>query len=146
MKGVEIDFVVVDSLFAMKLYEKLFEVEIVEKTNFPTGQNEIVFNIYGTRFHMLDENKEFGLVAPGKEGVNSVWFNLVVPNIKVVHNKALKFGCIEIQPVTELKDYGVSNSIFKDPFGYVWMLHEIHRKVSFDERLKIFEEEGFGNR
>ena len=39
MVGVGIDFVVPNSLDALALYEKIFEVERVEVTNFDQGQN-----------------------------------------------------------------------------------------------------------
>jgi PhnB protein len=115
MTGVEIDFVVTDSLGALALYEKIFEVQRVEVTSFPTGQNEAVFTIYGVRFHMLDENPAFQLIAP-KPGVpQSMWLNVMVPDIKLVHQKALDAGCTQVQPVTEMADYGVSNALFADP-------------------------------
>ena len=140
MNGVEIDFVVTDSLAALALYEKIFEVQRVEVTSFPKGQNEAVFTVYGVRFHMLDENPDFQLVAP-KPGVpQSMWLNVLVPDIKQVHQKALDAGCTEVQPVTEMADYGVSNALFADPFGYVWMLHQIHRVVSFEDRVKMWED------
>ncbi|MDI9422462.1 MAG: VOC family protein, partial [Bacillota bacterium] len=27
---------------------------------------------------------------------------------------------------------------FVDPFGYVWMLHQVHKEVSFEERMKLW--------
>lgn len=140
MVGVEIDLVVRDSLAALELYEKIFDVERVEVTNFPAGQNEAVFTIYGVRFHLLDANPEFGMVAPGEEGIQSVWFNVLVPDINATFAKAMAAGCREVQPVTELPEYGVSNASFFDPFGFHWLLHQIHREVSFEERIKIWEE------
>jgi PhnB protein len=38
-----------------------------------------------------------------------------------------------------MKDYGVINSMFIDPFGYQWMLHQIEREVSFEERIQLWE-------
>lgn len=140
MVGVEIDFVVKDSLEALKLYEEIFEVERIEVTDFPRGENEAIFSIYDVRFHMLDENEKFGLVAPNPEHPKSFWINVMVPNIKETYEKAMAAGCKEIQAVTELPDYGVSNAIFSDPFGYVWMLHQMHKEVSFEERVKNWEE------
>lgn len=140
MKGVEIDFVVTDSLKALELYEKIFEIERVEVTNFPQDQNEVVFNLYGVRFHMLDENREFQLIAPTAEDPKTMWLNIMVEDIKETYEKAMDAGCSEIQPVTELEDFGVSNAIFMDPFNYIWMLHQIHREVSFEERMRMFEE------
>ena len=64
MTGVEIDMVVTASLKALELYEKIFEVKRIEVTDYPKGTNEAVFTIYDTRFHMLDENPEYQLIAP----------------------------------------------------------------------------------
>lgn len=141
MVGVEIDMVVKDSLAAIELYEKIFEVERLEVTSFPQGQNEAVFTIYGVRFHLLDENPEFELVAPGPEGIRSMWFNILVPDIKETFDKALKAGCKEAQPLNEMPEYGVTNAAFVDHFGYYWLLHQVHREVSFEERIKIWEEQ-----
>ncbi len=57
----EIDFIVSDSLKALALYKEIFEVHVVEATKYPIGRNQVVFNLYDTRFHMLDANEEFGL-------------------------------------------------------------------------------------
>ena len=135
MTGVEIDFVVADSLEALALYEKIFEVEVVEKTNYEKGLNEVIFTVYGTRFHMLDENPAYELVAP--QGPQSIWFNVMVPDIRKTFDKAVESGCQSIQPVTELTEMGVLNGMFTDPFGYVWLLHEIVREVSFEERQQV---------
>ena len=137
--GVEIDFVVKDCLEALELYEKIFEIERVEVTNLSRGENEAVFNLYGVRFHMLDENENFGLVAPNPDDPKTIWFNVMVPNIAETYQKAMDVGCKEIQAVTELSDYGVSNAIFSDPFGYMWMLHQVHKEVSFEERMENWE-------
>lgn len=136
--GVEIDFVVEDSIVALELYEKIFEVERLEVTSFEKGRNEAVFTIYDSRFHMLDENLDFELIAPKPGDPKPIWFNIAVGDIMDVHNKAMSAGCAEIQPVTEIVEMGISNSMFSDPFGYMWMLHQIHREISFEERMKLF--------
>ncbi|WP_423363619.1 VOC family protein [Mycoplasma sp. P36-A1] len=123
--GVEIDFIVKDSLQAIKIYQSIFDVELLEKTNLEVGLNEVVFKIFNTRFHMLDENEEYHLHAPKPDIYMPIWFNVVVLNIEEVHKKALRLGCIEIQPIKEMKEYKVTNSMFKDEFGYLWMLHQI---------------------
>lgn len=146
MVGVEIDFVVTDSLKALELYETIFdEVERVEVSNFDQGENEVVFTLYSVRFHMLDENPKFQLIAPKKDDPKTLWFNVLVPDINKTYEKALASGCSEIQPVTELPDYGVANATFLDPFGYIWMLHQIHKEVSPEERLRMWEENRGGN-
>ncbi|MEW9095434.1 MAG: VOC family protein [Clostridiaceae bacterium] len=141
MVGVEIDMVVSDSLKALELYKNIFEIEPIEVTNFPKGENEVVFTLYGVRFHMLDENPEFALKAPTQDDPKPIWFNILVPNIKETYSKAINAGCTEIQPLTELPDYGVANAIFSDEFGYQWMIHQIYKEVSFEERVQIGEDQ-----
>ncbi len=145
MVGVEIDMVVTDSLKALELYEKVFDIERVEVTNFPKGQNEVVFTLHGVRFHMLDENPEFQLNAPTPDAPKSIWYNILVPDISETFSKAISAGCTEVQPVAEMPDFGASNAIFMDTFGYVWMLHQIHREVSFEERIRLWEEKGINS-
>ncbi|QQK75258.1 VOC family protein [Salicibibacter cibarius] len=140
MTGVEIDMVVTDSLKALELYEEIFEIQRVEVTDFPKGENEVIFSIYGVNFHMLDENPTFGLKAPNPDEPNTIWFNITVPDINETFSKAIRVGCTEVQPVTEIPDFGVSNAIFSDVFGYQWMLHQVHKEVSFEERMRLFEE------
>ncbi len=140
MVGVEIDFVVTDCLKALSLYENVFALEVIEATDFPQGQNEVVFTLYGARFHMLDENPDFQLIAPKPDDPKPIWFNILVEDIARTYAKALEEGCTEIQPITEMPDYGVSNAIFSDPFGYLWMLHQVHKEVSFEERKKLWED------
>lgn len=141
MTGVEIDFVVTDCQKALKLYEKIFDLVPIEVTGLSKGENEVIFSIYGVRFHMLDENREFQLVAPDPAHPNTIWFNIMVPDIYDTYRKAMEAGCMEVQPVIELTDFGVSNAMFTDQFGYLWMLHQVHREVSFEERMKLWEEE-----
>ena len=97
MVGVEIDMVVSDSLKALELYEKVFEIERIEVTDFPKGENEVVFSLYGVRFHMLDENPKFGLKAPNLGDPQTIWFNILVSNIKEVFSKAINEGCTVVQ-------------------------------------------------
>ncbi|WP_096186380.1 VOC family protein [Evansella halocellulosilytica] len=140
MVGVEFDMVVKDSLKALELYERIFDIERVEVSDFPQGENEVVFTLYGVHFHMLDENPKFHLIAPTHDDPKTNWVNVTVPNIKEAYAKAMDLGCTEVQPVTELTDYGLSNAIFMDPFGYVWMLHQVHKEVSHEERIRLWEE------
>jgi len=138
--GVEIDLVVQDSLTALDLYKQIFDIETIEKTSFARGENEVVFSLYGVRFHMLDENPEFQLIAPKPGDSKPIWFNILVPDLAQTYAKAISAGCTEVQKVTEIKDFGLSNAVFSDPFGYIWMLHQVHKEVSFEERSKIWEE------
>lgn len=140
MVGVELDMVVTDSLKALEMYKGIFDIELVEASKLPRGENEVVFILYGVRFHLLDENPQFHLIAPTPEHPQTSWVNVTVPNIEETYIKAMELGCIEIQPVTELPDYGIANAIFTDPFGYVWMLHQVYKEVSHEERIRLWEE------
>lgn len=137
--GVEFDFVVPDSLEALALYEQIFEIEREEVTDFSRGQNEVIFTLYGTRFHMLDENPKFNLIAPKPGQAQSSWVNVLVPDIKKTYEKALELGCAEVQSVNEIRELGISNAVFSDPYGYVWMLHQIHREISKEELHEFWE-------
>lgn len=139
--GVEIDMIVTDSLKALELYEGIFDVQRVEVTGYARGRNEAVFTIYGTRFHMLDENPEYQMVAPKPEDPKPMWVNLLVADIRDTYRKAMEAGCTAIQPVTEMEQMGGINAMFADPFGYLWMLHQIVREVSFEERCRILEQQ-----
>lgn len=138
--GVEIDMVVPDSVKALELYESVFGAERVEVTAYDRGLNEAVFTLFGTRFHLLDENEAYQLFAPKEGERRPMWLNILVPDIKATLEKAKQHGFAEIQPLTELAAMGVSNAILSDPFGYVWMLHQVHRVVSFEERTKLWDE------
>lgn len=140
MKAVEIDFVVKDSIAALKCYEQIFDVERIEVTDIRKGENEVIFSIYGTHFHMLDENPDFHLVAPDPEHPITMWINVTVPDIEATFERAKKAGCKEVQPVVELAGYGVSNASFMDPYGYHWMLHQVHEVVSHKDRVKLWED------
>ncbi|MDR0553182.1 MAG: VOC family protein [Treponema sp.] len=136
--GVEIDMVVTNCLSALNLYEEVFGAKKIEATSYQEGLNEAVFTIYGTRFHLLDENSEFSLNAP-KEGVLPLWCNVSVEDIVSTFEKAKAAGFTVIQPLNDMQELGVINAIVKDPFGYVWMLHQVVKEVSFEERCKIME-------
>ena len=136
--GVEICMIVVDSIAALEFYEKFFEIERVEVSNFGPGASEVIFNIFGSRFHLLDENPAQMLVAPKTGDPVPMWVNVAVGDIKKTYEAALEAGCGEVSPITEMEDFGIKNAIFGDPFGYIWMLHQIDKVISHEERMEIF--------
>ena len=139
MTGIEIDFVVPDCLKALELYRRIFDVQRIKVTNKKVGENEAVFTMYGTKFHTLDENFGFQLIAPKKDAPKSIWINVNVPDIEKTFRKAMDAGCFQVQPITKLETFGVSNAMFNDPFGHIWVLHQIHKDVSFEERCRIID-------
>jgi len=139
--GVETCMVVTSSLAAMELYEKIFELERVEVSDFGVGNSEVVFTIYNARFHLLDENVEQMLIAPKEGDARSSWINVAVPDINSTFEAALNAGCAQISPVSEIPNMGVRNAIFADEFGYMWMLHQIDKVVSHEERMEMFKKQ-----
>lgn len=139
MIGVEIDFVVSDSIKALETYEKIFDIQRVEVSNYERGLNEVIFTMYGTRFHMLDENPEYQLVGPHPGNPQPMWINVLVPDIERTYETAISLGGTEIQGVTKMDALGISNALFSCPFGYVWMLHQVHRVVTPKERHAMLE-------
>lgn len=137
--GVEINIVVSDCLAALEQYEQIFELKRIEVTNLPKGQNEVVFEIFGTRFHLLDENPEFHLIAPEEGQPVTMWMNVTVPDIKSTFEAAIRAGCDVVQEVVEIPNYGVSNASFVDSYGYHWMIHQVHRVVGLEERIQLWE-------
>ncbi len=125
MRNVEIDFVVKDCKKAIDLYTKIFDVEIIQVTELERGLNEAIFEIYGVRFHMLDENPDYMLIAPKENEGRPVWFNITVEDIKKTFENAISLGCNVISPITEIPTHNAFNAMFSDEFGYIWLLHEM---------------------
>ena len=148
MTGVEIDLVVHDSVKAMSFYQKVFRAERLEVTNFERGLNEAVFVLFETRFHLLDESPEYGLVAPLPEEDKPFWVNLMVEDLDRILETALENGATLIQPITPIPEIGVKNASFMDPYGHVWLLHQLlDETISDDPEARMaFLEEKFGRK
>ncbi|MCL2620658.1 MAG: VOC family protein [Defluviitaleaceae bacterium] len=139
--GLEVCMVIPSSISALELYEKIFEVERIEVSDFGVGTSEVVLSIYGSRIHLLDENAEHMLIAPKAGDPCSSWLNVAVPDINSTFKKALDNGCQQVVPITEMPAMGLKNAMFSDPFGYMWMLHQIDKVVSHEERMKMFQDQ-----
>ena len=140
MTGVEIDLVVEDSLSALAFYDRVFGVETVEVTSYDKGANEAVFNLYGSRFHLLDENPEYQLIAPKPGDNRTSWINVLVEDIKSTMQKAMTENITLIQDIVEMPEMGGANAMFVDPFGHLWLIHEMKEIVSFEDRTAYLEE------
>ena len=70
------------------------------------------------RSHMLDANENLVLNAPDSGDPNTIWFNITVADIVQTH-KSLSNKCIEMQPVTEMMEGAIQNSLFVGP--NVWL-------------------------
>lgn len=124
LQAVEVDFIVNNVKQTKAIYEAVFGLEVIEETNFPVGSNELVFNLAGTRFHLLDANPDYGMMAPEAEEDFPFWFTVSTPDIQAVWNKAMTVGCSEMVHPTQTTDSGSKTAMFRDLDGYVWMLQE----------------------
>ena len=70
-----------------------------------------------------------------------MWVNVAVPDVRAVFDRAVAEGCTVIQAVSGISEIGVTNAVFSDPFGYVWMLHQVYRTASLGDRLQYMTEQ-----
>lgn len=124
LQAVEVDFIVNDVKKTKEVYEAVFGLDIIEETNFPPGSNELVFHLAGTRFHLLDANPDYGMVAPDVEEEFPFWFNVSTQDIQTLWSKAMTAGCREMVQPTQAEDSQTKTAMFRDPDGYIWMLHD----------------------
>jgi uncharacterized glyoxalase superfamily protein PhnB len=125
MTAIEINMIVADSVKAAALYERVFGAENVEVTNQGKGSSESLFKLYGIQFHLLDENPDYGMIAP-KDGDNKPFgMNVTVPDISAVHSSAMENGFTEIKPITEIPGMGLLNCVLTDPYGFPWVVHQV---------------------
>ena len=129
VKAAEICIVVKSSIEALKLYESIFEIKKFDVVDKGIGLSEAIFGIYGTIFHLLDENHAHMLFAPQGGDIQSIWMNIAVPNIDETFKKAMDAGCRQISPVTKIGETKVKNAVFADNLGYIWMLHQFEQNV-----------------
>ncbi|WP_433847031.1 VOC family protein [Acinetobacter proteolyticus] len=143
MQSTEIDFIVKDTITALAFYERVFEVEKIEVGDFVLGQNCVIMSIHGVHFHMLDENPDFQLLAPTQESYIPIWFNITVTDIEKTLQQAVDVGAAVIQAVQDMPKMGIKNAMFKDPFGYMWLLHQVLEVVDYETRAQLLEQQGF---
>lgn len=127
LQAVEFDFIVNNVKQTKEVYEAVFGLEIIEETNFPVGSNELVFNLAGTRFHLLDANPDYGMEAPAVDEDFPFWFNVSTEDIQGLWQKAIAAGCSELVEPTKSADSGSMTAMFRDPDGYIWMLNDFSK-------------------
>jgi len=124
MIGVKINFVVTDCQQALEMYRHIFDIQHESVTNDEHGANEAEFTMYGTKFHILDGTPKCKTVESNPSAPGFIWIDITVPDIKDIYKKAMAAGCQELQSPTELEGLCVTNAVFADPFGFVWMLQQ----------------------
>ena len=120
----EVNMIVSDAKVAGDYYKKVLNAEIISQTNNAAEMNETMMKLDGTEIRVLDENKEFGLIAPAEGSVGSVGLNLFVDDIDAFINNAVKEGCTIISPVQEFPEIPAKNAVFSDKFNHVWVINQ----------------------
>ena len=116
--------IVSDAKEAGDYYKKVLNAEIISQTDNAAEMNETMMKLGGTEIRVLDENKEFGLIAPAEGGIGSVGLNLFVDDIDAFFNNAVKEGCKIISPVQEFPEIPAKNAVFSDKFNHVWVVNQ----------------------
>ena len=124
LQAVEFDFIVDNIKQTKEVYQAIFGIKIIEETDFPVGSNELVFNLAGTRFHLLDANPDYNLQAPDPEEEFPFWFNVSITDINDIWEKAMAADCHALVEPTESEISGSITAMFRDPDGYTWMLND----------------------
>lgn len=120
----EINMVVSDAKQAAGYYSRIFSATILSKTDLERELNETRMVVGDTEIRVLNENKDYGLVAPTSESVSSMWINLYVNDIKEVCDNAIQNDCIFISPITEFPESNAINAVIKDKFNHVWVINQ----------------------
>jgi PhnB protein len=131
----EIDMVVPKALAAFALYQHVFGATVLEKST-----DEVICMLQGTRFHLFDENPVVGWQAPSKDTSQSSWFNVITDDAEALFARGTEANFETIVPLRAEEALGVKNAVVRDPFGYSWVIEQILRKISFEERCKILAE------
>lgn len=143
MHNSEINIVVKNSLDSLSFYENIFCIERIEVGDFILGQNEVTIKINELYLRLLDENPDFNMLAPQNDTYIPFWFNITVNNIEQTYNQALNLGCTKIQDVNHMPEMGIKNAMFKDPYSYTWLLHEVIEIIDYETRVELLEKQGF---
>ncbi len=120
----EINMVVKNARQAADYYETLFKAQILSKTDLEAAMNETMMVIGGTQIRVLNENTDFGLIAPSEEVPSSMWINLYVDDIHKQCQIAEELGCFIISPVTEFAESNAINAVFRDQYGHIWIINQ----------------------
>lgn len=120
----EINMIVSNAKEAGDYYKKVLHAEIVSQTDNAAGMNETMMTLGGTEIRVLDENKEFGLIAPTEGGAGSIGLNLFVDDIDAFFNNVVQAGCKVLSPVQDFPEIPAKNAVFSDKFNHVWVINQ----------------------
>lgn len=121
---VEVNMVVSNAREASDYYKKVLKAEIISQTDEAIEMNEIIMKLGDTEIRVLNENKEYGLIAPVQAGTGSVWLNLIVDDIEMFFDNAVKEGVTVISPIQDFPEIPAKNAVFSDKYNHTWVINQ----------------------
>lgn len=121
----QINMVVKNAKESADYYKTLFGADIISQTDLEESLNETMMSIGNTERKVLNENRDYGLIATSEDSVSSMWINLYVEDINKQIQLAEDAECIIISPVTEFPENKAINAVFRDKYGHVWVINQI---------------------
>lgn len=121
----EVNMVVSHAREAGDYYKKLLGAEILLTTDENMALNEMVMKIGQTEIRVLNENKDFGMVAPSEVGTGSVWMNIWVEDIEAYFENAINEGANVLSPIQTFSEMSAKNAVISDKFKHVWVINQI---------------------
>lgn len=103
---------------AVEFYISAFEAIETKRFEMPDQKLSSVLEIEGAEFYVGDEELHNGNLPPDLNSNSPVRIILHTKNADKLFEKALKFGAIEICPMTTEDDWRIGK--LKDPFGHIW--------------------------
>ncbi|MCT4688019.1 VOC family protein [Vallitalea sp.] len=125
---VEVNMVVSNAKEASDYYDKLLKAEIISKTDETTEMNETIMKLGNIEIRVLNENKEYGLIAPGEVGTGSLWLNLIVDDIEMFFDNVVREGGKVISPIKDFPEIPAKNAVFSDKYNHVWVINQKYHK------------------
>lgn len=103
---------------AVEFYISAFEAIETKRFEMPDQKLSSVVEIEGAEFYVGDEELQNGNLSPDLNSNSPVRIILHTKNADKLFDKAIKFGAIEICPMTTEDDWRIGK--LKDPFGHIW--------------------------
>ncbi|GAA0734083.1 VOC family protein [Clostridium oceanicum] len=120
----EVNMVVSNAREAADYYSNLFNATILSKTDETSEMNETRMKLGNTEIRVLNENKDYGLIAPSEGSTSSMWLNLYVKDIESSFNNAVSQGCKVISPINDFPEIPARNAVISDKFNHVWVINQ----------------------
>ncbi len=103
---------------AVDFYISAFSATETVRYNKPVEKLMSKINIEGAEFWVGDEEPEFDNLSPHSKRSSPVRIILQSRNADELFERALKFGAIEICPMTTEEFWRIGK--LRDPFGHIW--------------------------